>query len=196
MLRYRLIVLTLLLSSLILINYFDPIKTPCWTSHHWGQGYNQFIKQAVNKVKHKFPQWYNPKTKIMINTTNTLTNNNIAYTYQPDGKTIVIELTFQALKLCTTDDLSSVILHEFVHVKLWNSIRKKFPKQPCNNIRHELMANLTVIKAYDQLQKSKEIHNLTIKLYNHFYIKAVERCSPNVYQDLSSPLDILNANIN
>ncbi len=162
-------------------------QAPCWTSTHPEEGYKEFISGAVEIVRDKFPEWYNEETPIRVDLKE---KDNIASTRQVGGQgTVVIDVNQKALNLCTQEDLASVLLHEYVHVKLWDEIAlTSNDKTDCKHIRHELKANLTVLFAYDELEYSMTMLHIALDLYEQYYLSARSRCQPEIYKDMPEPL--------
>ncbi len=159
-------------------------QTPCWTATHPGQGYVELISAGTELIEEKFPQWYNKDVPLGLDLED---DRNIGYTYEDNEGTIGIKLTQFALNLCRAEDLSAVLLHEYVHASLWRTLEKEIPNETCNNIRHELMANWTVIQAYEELDYSLVTLGKALNLYDEHYIKGFVMCEPSIYKDLPVP---------
>ncbi len=160
-------------------------KVPCWSDTHPDEGYIEFISGAVEVVRDKFPEWYNEKTPIALDLED---KENLAYANRTEQGVIGIKLTQKALDLCTEEDLASILLHEYVHVKLWDEIAAMVSDtEDCNHIRHELKANLTVAFAYDELGYSTRMLRMALDLYEHYYVGALLECDEAVYNDMPKP---------
>ncbi len=160
-------------------------QVPCWTSTHPEEGYIEFISGAVEIVRDKFPEWYNEETPIWVDLKD---EKNLAYAKLIEQEPIRIGLTQKALDLCTQEDLASVLLHEYVHVKLWDEIATMADEDTdCNYIRHELEANLTTAFAYDELGYSIRMLAMALNLYEHYYLEALLKCKAVIFEDMPTP---------
>ena len=161
-------------------------QAPCWTSTHPEEGYIEFVSGAVELVRDKFPEWYNAETPVGVDLKD---KDNLAYAIQVGGQeTVIINVTQKALDLCTQEDLASILLHEYVHVALWDEINAiADPASRCSHIRHELKANLTTAFAYDELGYSIRMLAMALNLYEHYYFEALVYCEDAIFEDMPAP---------
>ncbi len=89
------------------------------------------------------------------------------------------------LMLATIEDLASIILHEFVHVVLWEEIEARDWTDKCKSARQELMANKVVIEHYLKLGYTPYMYAHARSLYARAKAKALLfQCPAEVMSDL------------
>ena len=184
----RLILAAVLLFGLV-ISCSDTPKAPCWTKNHPDQGYKEFIVTATEIVKEKFPEWYQKDVPLGLDLfIYKEAPKRLAYTHiNEEGKT-AIKLTQRALDLCTAEDLAYILLHEYVHVKIWEDVETATEDDnDCDYIRHEIVANWTTLEAHSKLGYSRRFLINALLLYEKYYRKGFIFCAPEIYEDFPGP---------
>jgi hypothetical protein len=89
------------------------------------------------------------------------------------------------LMLAIIEDLASVILHEFVHVILWDEIEAQDWSDECKYARHELIANKVVIEHYLKLGYTPYMYKNARTLYAKAKAKALLfQCPAEIMSDM------------
>lgn len=117
----------------------------------------KFLALADEKVANEFPQWYSEEVEKKIEIFPS--DNRFAGVVEKKNGDLVIRIfpTMQTLR--TVDDVALVLLHEYVHVKLWYKL-DALPVDPiCLLSIHELFAlnvelTQTKLKATTKMLKS------------------------------------------
>lgn len=97
------------------------------------------------------------------------------------------------LMLATIEDLASVLLHEYVHVIVWEEIEAQGWSEECESVRQELMANKIVIEHFFKLGYTPYMLNNSRTLYAQAKAKGLlNQCPAEVTSDLPEfPMPIL-----
>ena len=182
---YSAILIGLLSLAFVLEDYS---KGECYRNSRPGITATNFVDAAKDMMKEKFPEWFVEETPVYISSSQEEQLLGRAGP-NPDGE-LVIYLFPESLRFCSVEDLTSVLLHEFVHVKKWYELDELFPgdDKSCRNARHELLANLEVIRARKELPYNLELYELFTGLYDEYYLFASAVCEPEIYKDLPGPL--------
>lgn len=159
--------------------------SPNYTLRHPSMGYFEFLSRAEAKVAEKFPQWYMKD----INTELEFEEQNGRFASmerQEDG-TFVMYIYESAWDLCTVEDLALVLLHEYVHAKIWANL-KEIPDDLCRAAIHELTAygvelNQTKIKGTGAMRNNTRLG------YVYNYAKAQSHCSEELVKNFPKPGD-------
>jgi len=103
--------------------------------------YSEFIARADLMVANTFPEWYveGIRQELVFKTDIRFA----AVTKLEDG-TFVMYIYEQARDLCTVEDLASVLLHEYVHAKIWDDLEERISgfifDDYCRSAIHEVTA--------------------------------------------------------
>ena len=173
----------------ILPSSYAIIETPCWTLNHPGEGYRERIAAAQKIVARERPGWYKEDLRIGVDLHRDRAKF-LGITRRTDKGDLVFHLCQSTLDLCTAEDVSHVLLHELVHVKLWKPLKVTTPSLLCREIRHELLANAETIIAYDDLGYSPQLLLGAVQLYRKYYLRATLFCPREVWEILPVPLEL------
>ncbi len=165
-----------------IVSYSAP-KALCWSRTHFGEGHKELIAASKQMVQDKFPEWYQEDVEVGVDAV----EDYLGYTHRNNQGDLAIKLTQRGLDLCSVEDVAAVLLHEYVHAKLWVQLGQDFPNPQCNNVRHELEANWVVIQAYDELKYSGRMLQNTLDLFDHYYLEGLLFCNAKVRKGLPRP---------
>ncbi len=160
------------------------VSDPVYTLRHPDMNYTEFIERADTLVKESFPEWY------VEGVGRHLASEQIGSLFasvdlQEDG-TLLITLYEKSWDLCTVEDLASVLLHEYVHAKIWFRLAEEIEDEWCRSAMHELTAynaelTQTKINVTPAMRSSTEFG------YRFAYVKAMSDCSREDYDSFPSP---------
>ncbi len=180
---YSAILITLLLITCV----FDgDVRNKCYSYSRPGVTPIDFVSDAQDMLKERFPEWFVEETKIFIRQSQ---RGKVFARVRPqrfEGE-LIMDLYPISLRLCTVEDLASVLLHEYVHVKVWDELQERISDEDCRNARHELIANFTVLDAREKLPYSDDLLGGALVLYETYYAFAECVCEPEVYEDYPRP---------
>ncbi len=189
----------LLCFSLLLLIVVSPVSIenpapdcplePQYTIRMPSMSYLSFVAAADDMIRLIAPEWYIESTTevpITIHVNINLLKNMFGQAWK-DKKTggyrIVIGRT--GLFLSVVEDLASVLLHEYVHIKVWDEIESKDWPYECKMARHELEANKVVIGYYEKIGYTPHLYENSLILYAQAQIKAVlYKCPAEVREDM------------
>ena len=121
-------------------------ETPCYTAANPGKGAVELMQESLALVKERVPAYYDETIDVGIASDG---EEFLAYVRKVDEGTederLILRVTQSGLQLCTKEDLGTIILHEFVHVAIWDILEQGITDDTCNTVRHELIANGLVI---------------------------------------------------
>jgi hypothetical protein len=98
----------------------------------------EFLHLAEERVQRNFPEWYVRGVKLEMAFEKR--DDGYARTKKKADGTFEISLNEPTWDLCTVEDFALTLLHEFVHVKLWNELERTIPVPLCRSAIHELYA--------------------------------------------------------
>jgi len=135
-------------------------------------------------VKKKFPEWYVEGTPFERNFEQI--ENRYASAHKLEDGTFLIVLYDKGLDLTTIEDLASVLLHEYVHVTIWNDLEEAIPEEDCNSAVHEMTAYGVEIEQ-TKIQVSQHLRDSTQYGYDLNYLRGVVFCSADIMADWPWP---------
>jgi hypothetical protein len=101
--------------------------------------YLEFIARADLMVKNLYPEWYVEGTPIGVDTEEA--GIRFATVSELEDGSLAINIYEYGWNLAVVEDLASVLLHEYVHVKIWNDLKRDFPINIwCRSAVHEMTA--------------------------------------------------------
>ena len=158
---------------------------PSLTIRHLGMNYLEFLSRAEALVKENFPEWYVEGVKKELIFDNSNYDGFATINKQEDG-TLVMSIYELAWDLCAVEDLASVLLHEYVHVKIWDELEEKMPNEWCNLAVHELTAygvemNQRKIRTTGAMRRNNRMG------YDMAYLQARVFCSQEIIKDFPKP---------
>ncbi len=167
----------------------SPISTapnidPRWPACRSGMNQIEFIVRADMLVEKVFPEWYVRGTPYTISDEEIPDRYATAHKFE-DG-TFLIAFYDDALALCAVEDMASVILHEHVHVKIWNALEEALPEEDCNSAVHEMIAYGVVIEQ-TKIQISQHMRESTQYGYNLNYLRGIISCPVDIIVDFPFP---------
>ena len=138
-------------------------------------GYYESMRAGDELVLATAPEWYVEGTRempvIMQASPNLLGRFGEAWIDEQGVYHVVIGRL--GLMLATIEDLASIVLHEFVHVIMWEEIQAQDWTQECKSARQELLANKVVIEHYLKLGYTPYMYENSRKLYAEAKAKAL-----------------------
>lgn len=171
---------------LLLVMGCSSIAPPAYsfTIRHPQMNYMEFIARADLMVENLFPEWYVEGTPIGVDT------EQIGITFAsvqrlPDGR-LAIELYPHGYHLATVEDLASVLLHEYVHVRIWDELETTILNPLCNAAVHEIMA-YGVELAQTKLTVTDGMKSATRIGYELAYSRATVYCYEHIMKDFPLP---------
>jgi hypothetical protein len=148
-------------------------------------GYIEFIARADIMVEKTFPEWYVKGTPYTISSEEI--PNRYASAHKFEDGSFLIAFYDDALNLCTVEDMAVVILHEHVHVKIWNDLEEAIPEETCNSAVHEMTAYGVEIEQ-TKIQMSQHMIESTQYGYNLNYLRGVISCPADTMVDFPWPV--------
>jgi len=138
-------------------------------------GYYESMRAGDELVLATAPEWYVEGTRempvIMQASPNLLGRFGEAWIDEQGVYHVVIGRL--GLMLATIEDLASVILHEFVHVIVWEEVQAQDWTQECKSVRQELLANKVVIEHYLKLGYTPQMLANSRRLYAQAKVKGL-----------------------
>ena len=117
-------------------------------------GFFGFIQASERMVASKIPEWYVPGTDEhpLIVHASPFMLGKYGQAWKDEEGNFHVSYGQSALFLPTIEDMASIVLHEHVHVKIWEEIASHDEwSLECRISRHELIANKVVIENYYRL---------------------------------------------
>jgi len=170
---------------------FNTPTTPCWTEKHPEEGAQEFISEAMWGIRDKFPQWYQEDVTVRALGENQDEGKRMALTKVNLRGQPYITIVQGGLDLCEVSSMEYVLLHEYVHAKIWKRLETEIEDEECLIIRHELEAYLVNLQTYEELQYHPTLQLNAALLYADFYRKAEEFCAEKIHEDLPHPFRYL-----
>jgi len=157
---------------------------PHYTLRHPGMGYMEFLDRAELQVMEKFPQWYVLDVNRELNFDEQ--NGRFASVKKQEDGTFTMYIYESSWDLCTVEDLALVLLHEYVHVKIWDDLEESIEDEFCRAAVHELTAyrvelNQTKIKGTGAMIFGTRYG------YAHNYSMATMYCPKELIQEFAEP---------
>jgi hypothetical protein len=149
--------------------------------------YLEFLARADIMVEKAYPEWYVEGVGIAVSFDDV--GKSFASTHKLDDGTFVIKIYELSWDLSTVEDLASVLLHEYVHVKIWNRLEIEIWNPWCNLAIHELTA-YEVELTQTKLNVSKIMRVLTQEGYNLSYAKGADTCPSELIEQFPPPRGI------
>lgn len=145
---------------------------------------NEFLALADAQVREHFPEWYVEGIRQEIELDNPK-DEFAAVTRQADG-TFLMSIYKPAWNLYVVEDLVTVLLHEYVHVKLWDWLAEKIPYEACNHAIHELTA-YGVELTQSRIRITEPMLWSARSGFNSFYLQGKLHCSEEIIQEFTRP---------
>jgi hypothetical protein len=146
--------------------------------------YAEFIERADDMVKENFPEWY------VEGVEKELASEQIGSLFASvdvqEDRTLMITLYEMSWDLCTVEDLASVLLHEYVHAKIWFDLEEEIEDEWCRAAMHEVEA-YTVELTQTKINVTPAMRFGTEFGYRFAYIKAMSYCPRETYIDFPDP---------
>ena len=157
----------------------------------------EFVEAAAAIVLVNTPEWYvapdGPDVRLILKTVH-FERGYYATTRRMSTSSYLIFIESDGLSLKTIEELAAVLLHEYVHVKTWNSILGGTDlSRTCKVIRSEMMSESVVIANFYRIGYSRKFLYMNIRRYRQLKHKA-RLCPPATLNDLpSQPFPVKNA---
>lgn len=121
---------------------------PHYTLRYPDMTYFEFLSQADALVAENFPQWYTKNVQKELRFGKL--NGRYASIKEEKNGTLVMFIYKLSWDLRTVEDLASVLLHEYVHIKIWNDLEDQIPGDDvavwCRAAVHEMTAYGTELR--------------------------------------------------
>jgi len=150
--------------------------------------YTEFLARAEKMVAEKYPEWYVEGIQRAL----VFNNPDIRFasvSKQEDG-TFVMYIYEQSWDLCTVEDLASVLLHEYVHIKIWNDLEDQIPGDGvaafCRAAVHEMTAYGTELRQ-TRIKTTSAMRSSTRMGYALAYGEGSMYCSSEIMKGFSRP---------
>jgi len=160
------------------------VYEPLYTLRHPDMHYFEFIERADDMVKENFPEWY--VEGIEWELAFEQVGSWFASVDEQEDGTLLITLYEQSWDLCTVEDLASVLLHEYVHVKIWFRLKEEIEDEFCRAAIHETTA-YNVELTQTKLNVTPAMRFGTEFGYRFAYIKAMSYCPMEDYDYFPDP---------
>lgn len=145
---------------------------------------DQFVTAANKILFQKTPEWYAPATHTLnILMTYAYKGRYASVSPNPDGS-FTVSLERPALTLSVIEDMAHVLLHEYVHIKIWDNLYAMDMSEKCHLYRGEMIANMVVVEHYHEIGYRRSLLVHAIALYVENRMKAKIHCPEKAYFDL------------
>jgi len=182
----------LLLPTLLLMAGCSTLSqtTPCvtcepsYTLRHPDMNYTEFIKRADDMVKENYPEWYveDLAQELELEQLGALF---ASVDIQEDG-TLLVTIYEKSWDLCTVEDFASVLLHEYVHAKIWFQLEEEIEDEWCRAAMHEVTA-YNVELTQTKINVTSAMLSGTEFGYRFAYIRAMTYCPREAYASFPAP---------
>lgn len=189
MIRHWFYILLLALPLVVGCAQTSITTVPEYTLRDPGMNYMQFLYKAEALIAENFPEWYVEDVKRELVFDNP--DMRFASVSKEEDGTFIMHIFEMSWDLCTVEDLASVLLHEYVHIKIWDDLLDQIPGDtaPANWCRaavHEMTAYGT------ELQQRKVNVTAAMRMSTRMgYIMSYERghvfCSSEIMEGFSHP---------
>ena len=150
--------------------------------------YYDFLRAADALVLAAAPEWYVEGTRelpVIMQASPNLLHGRYGEAWRDDQGVYHVVIGRLGLMLATIEDLASIVLHEFVHVIMWEEIQAQDWIDECKSARQELMANKVVIEHYRKLGYTPYLYRNSHKLYIEAKTKALlNQCPAEVMSNM------------
>ena len=145
----------LLLCMTICIAASCPPAPRQYTIRHPDMTTTEFVTKARQHFKERAPEWYSDDLLLEPDWDD---YKHYALTWTDASGRIRTSLGYGSLTLATVEDLTSILLHEAVHIKEWDHIFDPSRKETeeCRKAQGEVSANRVAIAYYDQIGYTPE----------------------------------------
>jgi hypothetical protein len=129
--------------------------------------YYDFLRAADAMVLAAAPDWYvvgTPEMPVIVLASPNLLGR-FGEAWVDEQGVYHVTIGRLGLMLATVEDLASVMLHEYVHVIMWEEVRSQDWSDNCHSARQELLANKVVIEHYLLLGYSSHMLENSRRLY-------------------------------
>jgi len=135
----------------------------------------EFLTLAEKKIEENFPQWYvkDINTVLLFNSPPWASDLFASVNKRPRiPLTMVIYAA--SWELTTVEDFASVLLHEYVHVTMWERLEAEIPDEDCRSAAHEVIAYTIEMeqdkfKVSDTMKRSTKfeyyLYNIDLQMY-------------------------------
>lgn len=158
--------------------------SPSQTIRDPQMNYLEFIARADLMVQKLFPEWYVEDTPIGVS----FEEFGLRFadvTRLPDGR-LAINIYSEGWNLATVEDLASVLLHEYVHVRIWDELEESIPEAWCRSAVHELTANRVELNQ-TKINVTEGMREATRIAYSEAYEQGLFYCFSEIMKDFPIP---------
>ncbi len=151
-------------------------------------GFFAFMDAADRMVASKAPEWYvvgSEEQPLIMHAMPNL-KNIFGQAWKDEEGVYNISFGRSALFLATIEDAANVMLHEYVHLKIWDEIASHDEwTTECKEARHELVANKVVIESYHKLGYTPHMYRHAKSLYGEARAEAkIAECPEAITIDM------------
>ncbi len=143
----------------------------------------EFIARADIMVEKNFPEWYVEGTPYMVSLEET---DNLAAAFKYEDGTFLIVLYEDALNLPLVEDLATTLLHEHVHVKIWDDLEEDATGELCQGAVQEMTAYRVELEQ-TKIQVSRNMRDSIQDWYNTYYFYGVIACPAEIIKNFPRP---------
>jgi hypothetical protein len=147
--------------------------------------YLEFIARADLMVKKLFPEWHVEGTPIGVD----FAEMGVRFadvSRLEDGR-LAINIYEHGWDLATVEDLASVLLHEYVHVTIWDDLEETIEYDFCRMAVHEVTAYGVELRQ-TKLTVTEGMRSSTQIGYNQAYSEASVYCPPEMVEEFEDPV--------
>ncbi len=179
----------LALSILFFSAFLSCAGPPQPTRQHYtirpiGMTSQQFIEAADRLVLQRSQEWYAPRVEeVEILKIWHDYGRYAGMRKNPDGS-YSIRVERPALALATIEDMAHVLMHEYIHIMVHDTIDKMDLTKQCKDLRSEMVANQVMIEKYHVIGYRRALLTQAVVLYAKSKAQARAVCSMNAWADL------------
>lgn len=147
----------------------------------------EFVEAANAIVLDNTPEWHvttdGPDIRVIVKTVR-FKRGYYARVYRMSSKLYLVFIENSGLELKSIEDLASVLLHEYVHIKTWDSILALTDlSTDCKEIRSELLSEMIVVNNFYRIGYTKKMLHSNLRQYRRLKMRA-KSCPPETISGL------------
>lgn len=148
----------------------------------------EFVEAADAIVLRETPEWHvtpDGQDGHVIVKAVRFERGNYATVYRASSKLYIVLMENSALGLKSVEDLASILLHEYVHIKTWNSILELTNLSGvCKEIRSEMLSERVVVNSFYRIGYSKKMLHSNLRQYRRLKMQARSDCHAETLKGL------------
>ena len=143
----------------------------------------EFVEAANKIIFQRAPEWYAPATHPLHMRLSWHDTGRYARMGRLDDGTYAISVDRAALALPVIEDMAHVLMHEYIHVKVWEVVYGTDFTKVCKELRSEMIANRVMIEEYHSIGYRKALLNQAVHLYAKSRSQARTECPSETWFD-------------